>query len=107
MAEEFDKPLNEWIEEDVDVKVMTPTFDPETKKVELKQEIKRVKQKTYYSDSAPTRLVCTDHVYRCIDKGKYKFKCVKCDWHRIALPVSFKFDEATGILTRRDTGVRV
>ena len=104
---EFNKPTNQWIEEEVEVKVMTPTFDPVTKNVTLKEETQKATQKTFYSDSIPNTVICSDHVYVCLDKGKYLFKCTKCSWHRVAPPVGFKFDEATGILTRRGTSVRV
>ena len=107
MAEEFNKPTNEWIEEDVEIKVVSPVFDPETKRVELKQESKMVKQKTFYSNSTPSRVVCKEHIYVCLDKGKYHFKCTKCDWNRILFPVTYRFDEKTGIATNRITGVRV
>lgn len=103
----FDKPLNEWIEEDVDVKVMSPTYNPQTKRVELKEDIKRVKQKTYYSDSPASRVVCNNHHYQMINPGKYMFKCTNCDWHRIAPPVTFRFIPETGELLRRKTGQRV
>jgi len=106
MSKKFNKPTNEWIEEDVDIKVMTPTFDPETNTVKLKEEIKKVKQKTYYAQSTPSTVICAEHVYRCENKGRYLFKCTKCAWHRIAYPVSYRFDPETGILTNRKTGVR-
>lgn len=105
--DKFDKPTNQWIEEDVDVKVMTPVFNEKTKVVELKEEVKTFKQKTFYADSPQTKIVCNDHRYVCLDKGKYLFKCKKCTWNRIAPPVSFKFDQETGILTRRRTGEQV
>ena len=104
---EFDKPTNEWIDEDIEVKVVSPVFNEKTHTVTLKEETKTVKQKTYYADSTPAMIVCKEHVYLCVNKGKYHFKCTKCDWNRIAPPVSFKFDESTGILTRRASGVRV
>lgn len=107
MKEQFDKPTNQWIEEDVNVEVTTPKFDEKTKTVSMEKEIKTFKQKTYYAESIPTKIVCNEHVYKCLDKGKYLFKCTKCDWNRVVYPVSFKFDEATGILTRRDSGERV
>jgi hypothetical protein len=105
--DKFNKPTNEWIEEDVEVKVMTPVFDEKTKNMTLKEETKIVKQKTYYADSVPSTVVCNEHVYLCLDKGKYHFKCRKCAWNRIAPPVTFRFDEGTGILTRRSDGSRV
>lgn len=104
----FDKPLNQWIEDEVDV----PTFEPQVNeaegRVEFTQTTKKVKRRTMYSDAKPTRIVCSKHEYYCADKGKYLFKCrnAGCQWHRIAPPISFKFDPETGILTHRHTGVR-
>lgn len=106
MSKKFPKPTNQWIEEDVEVKVMTPVFDPKTRNVTVKEETKVMKQKTYYSDSKPSTVVCAEHVYRCVDKGKYLFKCTKCRWSKIAYPVSYRFDPETGILSNRITGVR-
>lgn len=103
----FDKPLNEWIEEDVDVKVMSPIYNPQTKRVEIKEDVKRVKQKTFYSDSPASRVVCNNHFYLPFDMGKYMFKCRKCDWHRIAPPVTFQYLPDTGELIRRSSGERV
>lgn len=106
MSKKFDKPVNQWIEEDVEVKVMTPVFDPKTKNVTIKEEVKTAKQKTYYAQSKPSTIVCSEHIYRCKDKGKYLFKCTKCSWHKIAYPVSYRFDPETGILTNRVSGIR-
>lgn len=103
----FDKPTNEWIEEDIDLQVMSPVFNPETKRVELKEETKRVKQRTYYSDNPASRVVCNSHHYLPFDMGKYMFKCSKCDWHRIAPPVTFQYLPDTGELVRRKSGQRV
>ena len=99
--------VNEFIEEDVPIEVTTPVYDPKTKKVELKKETQTFKQKTYYSDSPPKKIVCNEHTYVCVNKGRYLFQCTKCDWRRFALPVSFKFDPDTGVLTRRNSNIRV
>ena len=105
-GKDFPHPLNTFIEEEVDMPTFTPGVDEKNNRVEFKQEMKKVKQRTIYVDSKPTRLVCSAHIYACINKGKYHFKCTKCDWHRIALPITFKFDPETGILTYRESGIR-
>jgi len=102
----FPHPLNTWIDEEVEVPVMTPKVNEKESRVEFTQEMKKVAQKTMYVDSKQTRIVCGSHTYACIDKGSYLFKCKKCDWHKIAFPVTFKFDQETGILTYRHTGIR-
>ena len=109
MTKPFDKPTNTWLEEEVEVTTYEPEFDKETESVKIVQKKLKVPQRTYYADSKPQKLVCANHVYACINKGKYMFRCKNrgCSWHRIAPPVSFRFDPQTGILTRRDTGERV
>jgi len=106
MTEQFDKPVNQWIEEDINVDVMTPVVD-EKGKIKIEKQTQTFKQKTFYAQSTPNRVVCNEHIYFCQDKGKYLFRCTKCDWNRVAPPITFKFDESTGILTRRLSGVRV
>lgn len=103
----FDKPTNQWIEEEINLPVMTPVFNPTTKRVEVQEDSIKVKQKTFYSDSPASRVVCNNHHYDMIDPGKYMFKCRKCDWHRIAPPVTFRYNSETGELLRRKTGQRV
>jgi hypothetical protein len=107
MADKFDKPVNTWIEEEVDVKVISPSFDHKTKQVTLNEEVKKAKQRTYYSDSPANVVVCSHHKYKMIDRGKYLFKCINCSWHRIAPPVTYKYNPETMELRRRDTNERV
>jgi beta-N-acetylglucosaminidase len=105
----FDKPLNEWVEEDVEVPVLTPEFDEKKKTVKIKRENQIFKQKTFYSNAPQRKVICAQgtHKFACTNKGKYIFKCVKCDFHKIAYPVTFKFDPKTGILSYRKTGIRL
>lgn len=99
--------LNEWSEETVEIPVMTPQVNEESGRVEFKKENQKIKQKTMYVDTPAKMIVCgKDHVYDCLDRGKYIFKCRNCDWHKIALPITFRFDPETGILTYRENGVR-
>ena len=72
----FDKPLETWITEDVEMLVNTPKVNKEKKRVEFTQEMKTVKQKTFYSDSKPKTVICKQHVYYCVDKGKYLFNII-------------------------------
>ena len=106
-SKDFPHPLNTFIEEEVEVATMVPRVNEKEKRVEFVKGVKKVKQKTYYADSKPVKIVCSDHRFVCLDKGKYLFKCKKCTWHKIAYPVTFKFDEKTGILTYRRTGIKV
>lgn len=103
----FDKPLNVWTEEEVEVPTFKPVLNEKENRIEIVQSTTKLKQSTIYVDSKPSTIVCKEHTYFCKDKGKSLFKCKNCTWHRIALPVTFKFDSDTGILTRRLTGERV
>lgn len=107
MSDKFDKPLGVWIDEEVNVRTFEPEVDEKNKTVKIVAKDKKYHQKTIYVDSKPSTIVCKEHIYFCADKGKYLFKCRHCAWHRVALPVTFKFDPETGILTRRLTGERV
>ena len=107
MKADFDKPLNVWTEEEVEVPTFKPEYNEKEKRLEVKQSTTKIKQRTMYVDSRPSTVVCSQHIYFPKDKGKSLFKCKNCAWHRIALPISFKFDPETGILTRRKTGERV
>lgn len=99
-------PLNTWIQEEIDVPSFDPVVNEKEKRVEFNQTTKKATQKTYYAHSTPRRVVCSNHVYTCLDKPKYLFKCTKCDWHKILYPVTYKFDPETGIVTHRETGER-
>lgn len=104
MTEKFDKPLNTWIEEDVEIKVMTPQFDIKTGSTKLKEETKKVKQKTFYSNNPTNLVICNKHHYVLQDKKKYIFKCTKCGWHKVAYPVTYNYNPETGELIHRETG---
>lgn len=98
---------NEWLEEEIEIPAFEPVVDEVNNRVEIKQTTKKATRRTMYVDSKPTRVICNNHKYICLDKGKYLFRCTKCSWHKIALPISFKFDPETGILTSRTTGIQV
>lgn len=105
---DFPHPLNTVIEEEIEIPSFEPTVNEKKSRVEFKETTQKATRKTIYIDqSNPTKVICNKHKYACINKGKSIFKCTKCDWHRIALPVTFKFDEKTGILTYRKTGIRI
>jgi len=107
MPSNFPKKTNEWIEEEIDIPVMKPVVNEKKKRVEFVRGTEKATQKTFYADSPLKKIICKKHVYKCLDEGKYIFKCKNCDWNRIAYPVAHKFDPKTGILTNRKTGERV
>lgn len=106
MIKEFDKPLDEWIEEEIEVPTIEPVLNKSGKVVKLKKTIRKATQKTFYSRGKSRKVLCGDHEYYSLDKGKYLFRCKHCDWRMIAPPINFKFDEKTGKLTHRETGIQ-
>lgn len=107
MTKPFDKPLNTFIEEEIEIPTITPVLNIKEKRVEFVKGTTKALQKTFYSDSPKKMVVCNDHEYICVDKGKYRFQCKNCDWTKIAYPVTYKFNEKTGKLTYRKTGIQV
>lgn len=103
---EFDKPLDTWVEEEVEIPAFEPVVDEKNNRVEFKRTTKKAIQKTFYSEGTTSKLVCApgQHHYFPLDKGKYLFGCTKCTWKRFAYPTSYKFDPETGQLTHRITG---
>lgn len=103
----FPHPLNTWIEEEVDVPTFTPEVNEKEGRVEFTQTTKKAKQKTYYSNSKPRKVMCSNHEYVPEGKlGHYKFRCIHCDWTRIALPVSYRYDKEKKKLFHRETGAQ-
>jgi len=107
--DKFDKPLNTFIEEDIEIPSFEPVVNEKEKRVEFKQTTQKATRKTFYAHSEPKRIVCSGgtHEFRCIDRGKYVFKCVNCDFHKISYPVTYRFNQQSGKLTHRLTGVQV
>ena len=103
----FDKPLNKWIEEEVEIPVMKPKINKAKGRIEFTQSKQKATQKTYYANSPQKRVVCDDHFFVLINPGKYIFKCKNCDWHKIAYPVTYRYNPETGKLTHRKTGVQL
>ncbi len=102
----FPHPLNTWIEEEVDVPTFTPKVNEGEGRIEFEQTTKKVKQKTFYSDAKPRKVICSNHEYVPVGKkGNYKYQCIHCDWTRFALPVTYRYDPEKKKLYRRDTGV--
>lgn len=106
-SKDFPYPLNTVIEEDVEIPTFEPVVNEKKQRVEFRKTIRKVKQKTIYVDAKPTRIICAkDHQYLPVDKGRYLFGCIKCDWHKIAFPVTYKYDQDAKTLTHRTTGIK-
>lgn len=96
--------LNEWVEEEIDIPSFKPELDEVNKRVKLVKTTEKATQRTFYSNSPSRKMVCDSHKYKLLDKHKYIFKCVNCDWHYRANPANVDFDPATGRLFFRDSG---
>lgn len=97
-------PLNEMIEEEVDLPVSEPVIDPVNGKATFKTVVKKVKQKSYYTQSIPKMVICGKHFYEPLDSKKYIFKCKNCDYHYQARIPTHKYKPETGELVVRMTG---
>lgn len=83
---DFPHPLNEWIEEDVDVTVNEPVF--EGGKVTIKQRIEKQSQKTIYINAPKKKLSCkdADHYFDIVDVHTYEARCRYCMNHKFLIP---------------------
>lgn len=96
--------LNEWTEEEVEVPVFKPELDEKNKRVHIKATVEKVTQKTYYSNSTPRRVICSNHFYLPLDLKKQIFKCKRCDYHFKANTLTHKYNPETGKICFRATG---
>ena len=108
-AEDFAKSgrkLNEVVEEEVEVPVVTPIIDEKNKRVSFETKTQKVKQKTFYSQSTPRRVICSKHHFVPENLKKYLFKCDNdgCDYHFQARIPTHKYNPDKGELIVRMTG---
>jgi hypothetical protein len=101
----FEKPLNQWIEEDVPVRknrFIPDANDPTRGRITTVVEMQ--KQKTMYIDAPKQHYRCKDgeHVFYVKDKHKWIFSCQKCTYSRKVYPTTYKFVD--GKLIHRETG---
>lgn len=97
---EIDKPLNQWVEETVDVKRIVPKDDGE--KISFEEVTEKAKQKTMYIDVKPTKLACSFENHKFSPTGKHpEFQCEECGFITMAHPVTFKYDPKTKRLEYR------
>lgn len=104
MTKTFDKPLNEWVEEEVMVREVVPEVDEKNNKVHLTYKDVPHQQKTMYVQPKTSIAKCEDgqHNWLCIDRHKYLFSCTKCPYRYKAFPITFDFKD--GHLIHRVTG---
>lgn len=102
----FDKPLGQWIEEDVKVNAIRPviTENGEDVKVEYKTVETTQTQKSIYVESKERRIGCPKGRHNCYmeDKHKYIVGCNLCELHWKISPLHH--DIKNGQIVFRDTG---
>ena len=94
MSDQFNKPLNTVIEEDIPVLKSHLEIDEKTHQTKVVNSYENFKQKTIYFDPPKEKLSCKrgQHSWVVQDKHKYLFVCTKCP-HKINInPVHFKVD---------------
>lgn len=101
--------LNEFIEEEVDVRTLTPVPDEKNKRVKLEYGSVKAKQKTMYVDSPSKKVICRPgtHFFVPLDPKKYTFSCRNCDWCYHAQIPTHKYNPEDGSLSYRRTGLKV
>lgn len=89
MAEEFNKPTNEWIEETELIDKPTYILDPVTKKAELVIKKEEVKFKTMYNSMITVGSFCkeSEHEWIMDNPREQIVKCTKCKCKRRLHPI--------------------
>lgn len=103
MTDRFNKPLNEWIEEEVEVPSFEPIVNEKMKRVEFKQTTRKATKKTFYAKSEPRKLLCSsgEHFFYPKDRKKSIFACNRCGFHKVAYPVTYKYNQDSGQLQHK------
>ncbi len=87
-----DTPINEWTEEDI----MVRTMSPEQTKEGVKLTVKDVpaKQKVMYINAPIKKAICKrgEHNWYLKDNRKYLFACRNCGYIFRAFPTEFEFE---------------
>lgn len=103
---QFDKPLNQWIEEEVKVNAIRPVMRQEGDKI--RTEYKSIEttqtQKSIYVESKERKIGCSKGHHDCFmeDRHKYIVGCNQCELHWKISPLHH--DIKNGQIVFRDTG---
>lgn len=75
----FDKPIGEWIEEEIDIPVLEPVLKGD-EVVGIKHTTRKATQKTMYTHAPETKVSCADqeHDWFIPDKHDHTAHCRKC-----------------------------
>lgn len=89
MSKDFDRPLDQWVDETREVDQPTAGFDPVTKTVRnVRTEKVKVAVPTRYTRTSVAATLCPsgEHQYRVIDKHRYVAACRQCPTRRFYRP---------------------
>ena len=105
---DFPFPLDTDIEEQVPVKKLGVDIDEDgNAKVSIRTVLE--KQTVRYINAPKEKMRCKDgeHVFRSFKPSKWLFACVKCPFVRKVFPTTYRFEQSTGKLLHRKTGIAV
>lgn len=100
---EFQKPLDQWLDEPQKVKGYDFKFNPENQSVKLEEKEETVHIKTMYTKSESVPFSCADgkHKWKVIDRHNYTVKCQHCPIYKRILP-AFEFLDPEGHIRNRE-----
>lgn len=87
-AEQFDKPLDEWLEEDEEVDQVVNHFDPATQKVTTSIEKAKHRFKVKYEKTSVDSIMCKEfeHYWYVMDRHNYLIRCKHCVLSKRIMP---------------------
>lgn len=104
--DKFPKPLDQWVDEEVEVPVMTAVHDRRGNIVGIKQSTAKRKVKTIYTKAEPRAVACAQgkHNWFMKDRHKHIAACKNpgCTKHRY-LRAIFETIDKEGHIIDRDT----
>jgi hypothetical protein len=95
MTEKFDKPLDEWVEEEIEIPVIEPVLNKKMEVVGLKHSKRKASQRTIYTQSKEERISCSkgQHNWHIPDKHDHVAHCYNCTKKRMIRAV---YERVTG-----------
>jgi|ERR1035437_647725 hypothetical protein len=105
---DFDRPINEWQNEKVEIPVITPEINSKGQVTGMKQGVRVATQKTLYSHvGEPQRISCNDkqHNYTVPDPHIHEAICGNCKKRKFIRAVYEMVKD--GKILNRDTGEQI
>lgn len=103
--QKFDKPLNEWTTEDVEVPIIQVKTDDDGKIVGVEKKTETRQVKTMYSEVKPQKFECAkgSHDWFMSDRHKHIASCRNCPKNRFLRAVYETIKN--GKIVDRDSGI--